>query len=305
MTEADREAAAEETLIAVRWPSGPRCPRCGSPEVSVRSRTSRWRWRCRGCRYDFCVTSGTPLHASKAPLSAWFAAAHQGDGDALGNVHPTTRRRLLSVVEATGLGPGPKRLAALFFEGESVRTGPLDGLAPGPRRVLATLRCRIAGATAARVAVDAGLSSVHTRRCLRRLRDDGFVETQEVVVMWGYSPRCVRLWKLKMSGRTLDALPQIGWRPPSQPSGPPRTVPPEFWSLFWSGECASQLTLPEDAVHVADTLVGGPFEPARTWALQYLPLDALRTLRSMRGYDTGPLASRLDAAIRTRSRVRA
>jgi len=80
-------------------------------------------------------------------------------------------------------------------------------------------------------------------------------------------------------------------------------VPPEFWSLFWSGECASRLTLPEDAVHVADTFVGGPDETARIWALRYLPLDALRELRTMRGYDTEPLASRLDSAISERSHV--
>ena len=217
-------------------------------------------------------------------------------------VSPTTRRRILSTVEATGLGPGTERLAALLSGAGPVRSsGPLDGLAPGSRRVLATLRCRLDGATAARVAADAGLSPAHARRCLHRLSDLGFVESEETVVMWGYAPRRLRVWKLRLGARTLDALPQVGWLPPVEPPDPPLAVPPEFWSLFWSGECASRLALPEDAVHVADTLVGGPDEPARIWALRYLPLDTLRELRAMRGYNTEPLASRLDSAISRRA----
>ena len=302
MSEADREAIAEAALIGARWPNGPRCPRCSGP-ASRRRPTSRSRWRCHGCRYDFCVTSGTRLHASKAPLSVWVAAACGSDNGALEAVSASTRRRVLSEVEATGLGPGSERLAALMAESASGRSGPLAGLSPGSRRVLATLRCRMAGATAARVAADAGLSATHARRCLRRLRDDGFAESEDASVMWGYAPRRVRLWRLRMGGRTLDALPQIGWLPPPVPTEPPKAVPPELWSLFWSGECASRLKLPDDAVHVADALVGGPDEAARIWALQRLPLDALRTLRSMRGYDTEPLAARLDSAIRERSGV--
>ena len=302
MSEAGPEAVAEAVLIEARWPDGPRCPRCRAPVVH-RRRTTRSRWRCRGCRYDFYVTSGTRLHASKAPLSVWVAAARGVDGDALEAVGPSTRRKVVSEVEATGLGPGSERLAALVTDGASTQRGPLVGLSPGSRRVLATLRCRMAGATAARVAADAGLSAVHARRCLCRLRDDGLVESEDASVMWGYSPRRVRLWRLRMSGRTLDALPQIGWLPPTVSTEPPKGVPAEFWSLFWSGECASRLTLPDDAVHVADTLVGGPDETARTWALQRLPLDALRTLRFMRGYDSGPLAFRLDSAISGRSHV--
>ena len=299
---ADSEVAAEAVLIKARWRGAPRCPRCDAADPVQRRRSDRSRWRCRRCRYDFCVTSATLLHASKAPFSVWVAAACDGGGGPLEAVSPATRRKVLSKVEATGLGPGPDRLAALLTRRSPVGLGPLHRLASGPRRVLATLRCRMAGATAARVALDAGLSAVHARRCLRRLCDDGFVEAADEAVMWGYSPRRVRLWRLRMSDRTLEALPQIGWLPPREPLEPPKTVPAEFWYLFWSGECASRLTLPEDAVHVADTLVGGPDEPARVWALSHLPLGALRQLRTMRGYDTGPLAQRLDSAVRERSR---
>ncbi|MCY4422226.1 MAG: hypothetical protein OXC06_04050 [Acidimicrobiaceae bacterium] len=214
----------------------------------------------------------------------------------------STRRRILRTVESTGLGPGTERLAALLAAGPGpALSGPLTGLADGHRRVLRALRTRLAGAAADRVAADCGLSASHARRCLRRLRDAGFVESSQETVMWGYAPRRARLWRLVMSEQTLDALPQIGWLAPTEPESPPETVPPEFWYLFWSGECASRLRLPDDALHIADTLIGGPDEPARIWALDRLPVSTLRQLRSMRGYDAGRLAERLDTAIKHRS----
>ena len=297
------ESAAEQALIRERWPSGVRCPRCGCPDSARRRSAGRSRWRCRKCRYDFGVTANTLLHASKAPLGAWVSVALGHVDSRTGATSPSTTRRIRRTVEGTGLGPGPERLAALVATPAAAQPGPLHGLAEGHRRVLATLRARLGGVTAARVAVDCGLSAAHTRRCLRHLRDRGFAESSDETIMWGYAPIRVRLWRLRMNDQTLRALPQIGWIPPAEPHEPPETVPPEFWYLFWSGECASNLRLPADAVHVADTLIGGPAEPARTWALTRLPVDALRQLRTMRGYDSGPLAERLDAAMRHRACV--
>ena len=119
--------------------------------------------------------------------------------------------------------------------------------------------------------------------------------------MWGYEARRERLWRLRMSERTLRALPQIGWAEPADPPEPPAKVPPEFWGLFWSGECASRLTLADDALHIADTLVGSDDAAAQAWALARLPLETLVELRSMRGYDTGMVASWLDLTIKERS----
>ena len=295
-------------MIRARWPDGPRCPRCGGADL-VERRTAgggrRRRWRCRGCRYDFGVTSGTRLHGSKAPLAAWVACA-EGAGAAEGTApvaSPTTMRRIRAEVESTGLPPGPARLAALLSDPshQEVLPTPLAGLARGPRRVLAMLRTRLAGATVARVAAETGLSESHVRRCLRELRRRELAEYEDTAVMWGYEPRRERLWRLRMSEQTLRALPQIGWAEPADPPEPPETLPPEFWYLFWSGQCASRLTLTQDALHIADTLVGGANPAARAWALARLPLDELRQLRSMRGYDTGVVASWLDLTIRQRS----
>ena len=295
-------------MIRARWPDGPRCPRCGGVDPAERSArdTRRRRWRCRGCRYDFGVTSGTRLHASKASLAAWVAYAegtNTAEGTSAAAVSPTTKRRMRAAVESTGLPPGPARLAAMLTDkpDRGPLPGPLAGLARGPRLVLAMLRTRLAGATAARVAAETGLSQSHVRRCLRELRRTGFVECEETAVMWGYEARRERLWRLRMSEQTLRALPQMGWAEPADTPEPSTGVPPELWYLFWSGECASRLTLPQNALHTADTLVGGANPAARAWALAMLPLETLAELRSMRGYDTGMVASWLDLTIEKRS----
>ena len=50
-------------------------------------------------------------------------------------------------------------------------------------------------------------------------------------------------------------------------------------------------------------MIGGPDPRARDWALSCLPVDALRELRTMRGYDSGETTDLLDAAIEGRSRA--
>lgn len=296
-------------MIRARWPGGPRCPRCGDAEPADRSAPGtgrRRRWRCRGCRYDFSVTSGTRLQASKAPLATWVASAlgtDTADGAAAAAASRTTGRRIRGAVETTGLPPGPARLAAMLTDqpDQEPPPGPLAGLARGPRLVLAMLRTRLAGATATRVAAETGLSQSHVRRCLRELRRRELAECEETALMWGYEARRERLWRLRMSEQTLRALPQIGWAEPADPPDPPVKVPPELWGLFWSGQCASRLTLKQDALHIADTLVGGTDTAAQAWALTRLPLETLAELRSMRGYDTGVAASWLDLTIEERS----
>ena len=293
------EASAHTAMAAARWPDGPLCPTCQSSAVSQRRLGGRTGWRCRACRTDFTVTTGTRLHASKAPLSAWAAAAiGDTNPDAVSDV---SARRLRRVVESTGLPAGHQRLAALLTAPPNPgMSGPLTGLAAGPRKILAMLRTRAAGATPALIAAETGMSLSHTRRCLRTLHTEGFVESDTMSMMWGYRPQRLRLWRLKMSERTIAALPQMGWSPPP-PEPPPTAVPGEFWWLFWSGECASRLRIPEDAVHIADTLIGGPDPSARAWALETLPLWALQQLRTMRGYDTSEEAARwLDFTIRER-----
>ena len=61
-------------LEELRWPSGVCCTRCG--DMSVARIKGRGQWDCRGCGYQFSVTSGTIMHDSHLPLRKWFAAIY-------------------------------------------------------------------------------------------------------------------------------------------------------------------------------------------------------------------------------------
>lgn len=291
----------QTVIAAARWPDGVNCPRCGSDDIATRPPArSRLRWRCRRCRYEFTVTSRSCLNGTKIPLEVWVDAATGADAGAAPAVGAAARRVIRDTVERTGEPPGEARLRKLVSTDLSEQEpGPLQAVSEGSRRVLAALRSRFGGASAGLIATEAQLSPAHTRRCLRRLQADGFVERCDTVIMWGYKPRRVRVWRLAMTGRTLAALPLIGWLSPPPPAAA-ETVPPQFWHLFWSGEAASELTVAHDALHIADTLIGGHNTAARTWALHNLPVATLRELRTMRGYTTGTVAARLDTAIQLR-----
>ena len=51
-----------DTLELLRWPTGVCCTRCGDMDVYEMEKHNRW--RCRGCNYQFSVTSGTIMHDS-------------------------------------------------------------------------------------------------------------------------------------------------------------------------------------------------------------------------------------------------
>ena len=83
------EDKAREHLEALRWPTGPFCPNCGSfnakrlppqrgrktkahPEGAIRAGVVQ----CRDCREQYSVTVGTVFEASKVPLHKWLLANH-------------------------------------------------------------------------------------------------------------------------------------------------------------------------------------------------------------------------------------
>ena len=67
----DTEEKAEAWFVEQRWPDGVTCPACGSQEVSPRPTRKPQPFRCRSCRKDFSVKTGTVLHSSNIPLSKW------------------------------------------------------------------------------------------------------------------------------------------------------------------------------------------------------------------------------------------
>ena len=67
---------AEAAFRSVRWPDGkPVCPHCECPTVyDCRKANGAPRWRCKACRKDFSVTSGTLFAFHKMPLRSYLAA---------------------------------------------------------------------------------------------------------------------------------------------------------------------------------------------------------------------------------------
>jgi transposase-like protein len=69
---------AERVFIRLRWASNdgaPFCPHCGCTTVYMARRPNGApRWRCKACRKDFSVTSGTLFAFHKMPLRSYLMA---------------------------------------------------------------------------------------------------------------------------------------------------------------------------------------------------------------------------------------
>ena len=64
------EAAAERWFIRTRWPNGVAWPRCGSVRASNPDQPTRkpQPYRCRDCRRDFSIRTGTVMECSNVKL---------------------------------------------------------------------------------------------------------------------------------------------------------------------------------------------------------------------------------------------
>jgi transposase-like protein len=78
------ETAARDLMEVMRWPDGAFCPQCGKKEPVYRMMklaTSKkpgrpGLLRCRACKKQFTVTTGTVFEDSHIPLSKWVLAIH-------------------------------------------------------------------------------------------------------------------------------------------------------------------------------------------------------------------------------------
>jgi hypothetical protein len=72
------DSDAESFFLRLRWPQTggkPLCPRCGCRICyDCRRAADRPRWRCKACRADFSLTSGTLFAWHKLPLKSYLMA---------------------------------------------------------------------------------------------------------------------------------------------------------------------------------------------------------------------------------------
>jgi transposase-like protein len=86
MAKVPTEAAAYELLEGLRWENGVVCPHCGSiaqhyflkpangstRKTRTGSMSQRRVWKCKDCRKQFSVLTGTIFHGSKIPVRTWL-----------------------------------------------------------------------------------------------------------------------------------------------------------------------------------------------------------------------------------------
>jgi hypothetical protein len=94
MTETEAEAA----FAKVRWPAtegAPVCPSCGGLDAyDCRRPHGAPRFRCRACRGDFSITSGTLFASHKMPLKGYLAAIAIFCNEVKGKAAPALSRDL-------------------------------------------------------------------------------------------------------------------------------------------------------------------------------------------------------------------
>lgn len=70
------DATAEKWFVENRWPDGVCCPKCGSFNIQERKTRKPQPYRCRDCRKDFSVKTGTLMHNSPLGFQVWAVAIY-------------------------------------------------------------------------------------------------------------------------------------------------------------------------------------------------------------------------------------
>jgi transposase-like protein len=71
------DAEAETAFKAIRWADTngtPVCPSCGVEAYEARGPNGALRFRCKGCKKEFTITSGTLFASHNLPLRGYLAA---------------------------------------------------------------------------------------------------------------------------------------------------------------------------------------------------------------------------------------
>ena len=67
---------AEQWFIDSRWPAGVACTACGARNIQERPTRKPQPFRCRDCRNDFSVKTGTVMQGSNLGMQAWALAVY-------------------------------------------------------------------------------------------------------------------------------------------------------------------------------------------------------------------------------------
>src|SRR5712691_5206723 len=93
------EQVCIDTIAALRWPTGPICPKCGHKEHYYLA--SQRRWKCKECYKQFSVKVGTIFEDSPVALDKWLAALWMLVNDKNG-ISSYELAKSIGVTQATG-----------------------------------------------------------------------------------------------------------------------------------------------------------------------------------------------------------
>lgn len=85
---------AEAWFVEQRWPDGVHCVFCGSENVAERASRKPQPYRCRSCRRNFSVKTGSLMHASKLGCRVWVLAIYLMSTSVKGVSNPKLHRDL-------------------------------------------------------------------------------------------------------------------------------------------------------------------------------------------------------------------
>ena len=129
------EQACREYLVALRWPGGFICPRCGARQAWP---TNRGLWHCGQCHHQTSVMAGTIFQDTHLPLMVWFRAIWQvtsqktgasalGVQRVLGLGSYKTAWTILHKLRRAMVRPGRERLSGIIEVDETYVGGPDQG----------------------------------------------------------------------------------------------------------------------------------------------------------------------------------
>ena len=111
-------------LVRLRWPGGFVCPCCGHRGHCVLA--GRGLYQCNRCKKQTSPTAGTIFHATKLPLTLWFAAIHL-IVTAKNGISSVELGRRLGVKQPTAWPVKHKIMAVMARrEGETALTGRVE-----------------------------------------------------------------------------------------------------------------------------------------------------------------------------------